>query len=1519
MKGTQDFLEDFIQDLLHLEEGSGNLLIDLGDTACRGRSLSNTRTFLLHLSGEGDGEYMISTARERRGKPSNRTVLKGSSVVSAPDAGIFAKWEWKDLNGDTDVKSLHLFLDKYYSELNLKGNNPLFLSVGALKWTIGEAGEPREVCSPLLIYPIRLNRGASTSPVEIEFVDDDAYFNPCLIALMQKLYPTVAEGFPHPNGAGADFDDPVDPEKLSDGSGYFAQVEAYLGGCVNLGTQSFTLCKDTVAIGLYHHSDICMYYDVRRNRALIDGDELTKRIFSAAGQCSPKPMPPAAGLRFILPKDRVQEELIGRVAAGESLVIKGPPGTGKTLTIANMIAVLLAQGKRVMFASKKISALSEVSNKLPENLRKFVLMLAYETEKQASAVDPVSLKKEFREMLRFRREYTFDDSVYVKLEAAQKKKTEAMLKLDGYVRQAFLRREIFGMSYYDALDAYYGNVGLPLVPFCGEREAVLALTAQEIEELKACANDAGKHLSVLGREGAAGMDPWMNVSPSADVDGKLYPAFEEICTLLRSFLSDADAQEKMRGISLDILPSDLVIAIGGQEVLPQREAAEALNRIAGLAADGSRRDGMLARLSEYLGAREKDPAPVTFRDGFEGDLSSLAGADMDVSLPYPELLRIDAFKPVLYADGALVMGDADTEELYKAALTVSLKRQEERTARLKVYAAFDLLPREIPSKTRGLLLKAYDAVQGRDGKLSFTAKRLFGKLRKLSSGPLGDASILEAVKEYRICESASETVRMTVKLLSVLLKRELSEEDCDVLLLTLDRSRTLGVPLVRYLEGVGRACALLKEGVTVSSSVTLKDIADAYRLHVCAQELEAETKKLFGDAGVPYPDSDLLPLARITYAALRLGGIGELQKGQDLRLLFLQALTSLKKDAVAALRGAISCLKKAGGLIVNYYTARPGKLTVGDLRFFSVRALDKSTAGAAISYSAVMERIQTIFPCRKLFEALEWGRAAVPFSKTADYLEHNFLHEAIEAYAAGLGAARYVYGRQEEELELRKYSEAEEEIFKLNARIIEKECILPVDPEDDDFSFLAGDRGVRYTMRGIFKACDAAIFKLKRCFILSPSSASVLFRTPVYNDFDVVIVDEASQLEPVYLIPLLFRAKQCVLVGDEHQMPPIAHFKAKKAELIRDYENELTLDPNISALSLALSCGAFNYAELCCHYRSNTESLIAFSQEAFYPHMRTFPAARPYGDGLGFEDVFVEDGFCDGGVNAAEAKKTVELLNRHFGKYFLEESGTLAEGHSVGVVAFGEAQLEAIKRLVNADAALSERIARAQRGVDVPEKAVFFRTIESVQGQEIDHLILSLTYGRDKNGKAQNRFGELNRDDFGKCIFNVAVTRAKSSVTLVRSVHPHELDNAGRIGFIVEYMQLVQRFAGGGARQFVGNRFERGEHFVEHVAAFLASLGIDEDRIVIGYGVTKGSVQIPVAVLSKDKKEAVFGVWCELPTEGKYDYIDYHLHDYDSLCARGWRLHRIYLHNWYDNAEAEQRLLRQKIENLGIN
>ncbi len=66
----------------------------------------------------------------------------------------------------------------------------------------------------------------------------------------------------------------------------------------------------------------------------------------------------------VLDADSSQRSAIDTVLAGRSLVIHGPPGTGKSQTIANLIAALVARGRKVLFVAEKRAAIDAVLSRL---------------------------------------------------------------------------------------------------------------------------------------------------------------------------------------------------------------------------------------------------------------------------------------------------------------------------------------------------------------------------------------------------------------------------------------------------------------------------------------------------------------------------------------------------------------------------------------------------------------------------------------------------------------------------------------------------------------------------------------------------------------------------------------------------------------------------------------------------------------------------------------------------------------------------------------------------------------------------------------------------------------------------------------------------------------------------------------------------------------------------------------------------------------------------------------------------
>lgn len=77
---------------------------------------------------------------------------------------------------------------------------------------------------------------------------------------------------------------------------------------------------------------------------------------------------------LVLDADASQQDVVEAARAGAHLVVEGPPGTGKSQTIANLIAAIAADGRRVLFVAEKRAAIDAVVKRLDRvGLRDLVL------------------------------------------------------------------------------------------------------------------------------------------------------------------------------------------------------------------------------------------------------------------------------------------------------------------------------------------------------------------------------------------------------------------------------------------------------------------------------------------------------------------------------------------------------------------------------------------------------------------------------------------------------------------------------------------------------------------------------------------------------------------------------------------------------------------------------------------------------------------------------------------------------------------------------------------------------------------------------------------------------------------------------------------------------------------------------------------------------------------------------------------------------------------------------------------
>ncbi len=151
-------------------------------------------------------------------------------------------------------------------------------------------------------------------------------------------------------------------------------------------------------------------------------------------------------------------------------------------------------------------------------------------------------------------------------------------------------------------------------------------------------------------------------------------------------------------------------------------------------------------------------------------------------------------------------------------------------------------------------------------------------------------------------------------------------------------------------------------------------------------------------------------------------------------------------------------------------------------------------------------------------------------------------------------------------------------------------------------------RGLK-PVRKLFSQLGDVVQVLKPCFMMSPMSAAQ-YLEPGKLSFDLVIFDEASQVEPADALGAIARGRQVILVGDEKQLPPTNFFGVVNDADAEDEPDDDTI--NTGDLESVLAMGQVCLpakTTLRWHYRSRHSSLIEFSNEAFYDRqLRVFPS-----------------------------------------------------------------------------------------------------------------------------------------------------------------------------------------------------------------------------------------------------------------------------------------------------------------------
>jgi superfamily I DNA and/or RNA helicase len=255
---------------------------------------------------------------------------------------------------------------------------------------------------------------------------------------------------------------------------------------------------------------------------------------------------------------------------------------------------------------------------------------------------------------------------------------------------------------------------------------------------------------------------------------------------------------------------------------------------------------------------------------------------------------------------------------------------------------------------------------------------------------------------------------------------------------------------------------------------------------------------------------------------------------------------------------------------------------------------------------------------------------------------------------------------------------------------------------------------------------------------MNPSRISACFPLEK-NLFSMAIFDEASQIPLENSFGTLQRSERTVIAGDPQQMSPSSYFS--------------TIHESVDLLhqaSFYLKSKFLSY-----HYRSYHPELISFSNKHFYQNRLTaFQHANYSEKPINFH--YLKNGRFENRVNSIEAKEVAEYITTK-----------ISSTESLGIVAFSESQLQEIHAFLPL-----KTIEILQDRID--KDVIFFKSIENVQGDECDELIVSFGYGySNEESVFAHRFGPMNLSSGSKRL-NVLLTRARKKISFFASVNHND-------------------------------------------------------------------------------------------------------------------------------------------------
>jgi hypothetical protein len=1572
---------------------------------------SSTLEFARHTPAEvfdliGTNEGVITIGTKPPAKASNASV---------EDEGVQLEDQALEVIEDFDYDQFpsQFFVDKTQREVdralkNLantarreyldKGLSILYVAFGALKW-IDDSGDHRR--SPLLFIPVELRSDGPKQPHRLYPSPEDRAGNPALELKLREFGLTLPSS--------ELIDEAIETSGLASALDLYRELELPEGWVVEeMATLStFMFAKEAMFRDLEANEDRILESPVLNVIADSQSGHIEQFAFESIGDEQIDNGAPPELAPLVLDADSSQRAAIAAARDGKSFVLDGPPGTGKSQTIANIIATLINDGKKVLFVSEKAVALDVVRERLDNRgLGSFLFELhshraarsevamrlarALETvpipagrANPSTRVRSAELRNELNQYADAMNEVRapLDLTVHEALGALEVGAVTGEMPSPVFdataldvVQLAHIRREMaIAASHWDVIRRGEND------PWAGLEEP--DSLKYDLEATRGALRQLHNQLALAfpGHE-QFGMDQTSDWKRATDLltvwnsgarvhspDWLIESDFAGLSTALQEYAKAVEAvitanqiaEEHCgtgwRKIPLPRMKREVDTAL--TELLPDTSLVS-LNELAYArqsAAEGRSAATTLTATLELLSAQLGLRAPTVVA-GVDSFIAAAEAALSDSSPNAEWMTSHDALTAA--AEGARALRAAtlsertagtaaaqyftdavqtlDVEALTNrlAANSTLLKRfgREARDTKREVASVATASVKEslpqlslacVWQESRELLATLESQHRPSLGKYDVSDEQWTVTEQALEHGNtiLGSADVSDAAALYRALSDPA-TRSLCIAHLSRL-KQQLSQWRAFVaagtLRLPIETSEGEFDAVRRLLESGGREASRIGdelEGIAraLGGELTLEEAWGA-----ATSLIDADAERLRLEAA----HAEFAPVLRLSQADISTDVLSslaaKLEWTRDVRATARAGATTtaLTSAQVAALSSSLDeeQLTASGEgwerllqtLVAHFNDSGGNRIRL------ALQGLDSGTAllesliaddGGPDRWLAGNSAHNTLnaFGLENVVQAML--RADVPTAEVSAHLVQATLRHWVNYHLKNDKRLQSRPGVNRDDL-VTEYRNIDRDLIDEASReiILEVSSHRPKTMHGQSALIRReGEKKRRHIpVRQLVDEARNVIQAIHPCFMMSPLAVSQYLPSDI--EFDVVIFDEASQVTPGDAINCIYRGKALITAGDQRQLPP-TNFFAVTAETDEDSDEDDLANDYESILDLMKSCGGFSSLTLRWHYRSRHEHLITYSNHSFYDgRLITFPGAIDEDANLGVHFHLVDGIYrrSAGQDNPKEAQAVADRVINHF---------DTRPNSSLGVVAFSAAQRDSIENAITI--ARAERPDLDQFFQDDRLDGLFIKSLEEVQGDERDVIIMSVGYGPDESGKVYRNFGPINRKG-GERRLNVAITRARQLVEVVTSMTAAQIGETSSEGsrHLRRYLDFAERGTKALALELGSEGLGTDSPFEDSVIDAIRSWGYEVQPQV---GVA--GFRIDIGVKHPDAPGVfMLGVECD----GAMYHSSRTARDRDRLRHEvleglGWQIHHIWGTAWYRNRDREIAKLKELLD-----